>query len=216
MGAKTFLVHPDDISVTDFREHRMLAMAAGISAALEHSIGRPDEIKGWQEAPSAEAKTSVVQRYLVATHGEPPPSISVKNLENSLLDMVAPAPALDQWLTAALTVGGASSCFQANAVQQLLVGKLAVFWGVSHAGPTIPCPWSRLYFRRNAAAGNILAQFDFEPMLNKRSLEGIFSSPVVVAPNDVFAIQVQGTIIAGVQKVVIWNYLFETSGKTVA
>ena len=213
MGTINYLIHPDDASVTDRRLYRMKALAAGISSSFENSIGTSDDVPGWKGAPNPQAKTNMVLAYLM--QGKWPPSLDVKNLELSVVDLVA-APALDQWLTAALAVvGTAYSCFQAVAAPQLVNNKLAVFWGVHIE--TIPQPVSRLTIRRGGAVGNIIGQFDMEPLAVKDTLEGIFSEPVVIEPNEIFAIQVLCRILTGAAaRVQLDNFVFERSGRTVA
>lgn len=213
MGSVNYLIHPDDLSLTAQQEYRYKALAAGISRAFAKSIGSPDDVPGWGDAPSERAKSKLVLDFIKA--GNWPDSLDVKDLENSLVDLVV-APLLDQWNTAALAaIGGAVSCFQGVAAPQLQDTKLAVFWRVSIL--TIPLPVSRLIFRTGGAAGNILAQFDLEQIGSKDTLEGIFSEPVVIDPRQVFAAQVLTSILTGAAAQVILDcFVLEQAGRTVA
>ena len=131
-------------------------------------------------------------------------------------DLVA-GTALDMWLTAALAaVGTAYSCFQAIAAPQLIVGKLMVCYAVSVESAVVPMPVSRLVFRRAGAAGNIQAVFDMEPIGVRQEVEAFFSEPVVIDPQEVFAIQVICRAVAAATIVHVHNFLFESSGSVVA
>lgn len=213
MGSVNYLIHPGDMTMTERREYRLKALAAGISRCFAKNIGTPDDVPGWQTAPTPIAKANLVLNFLKA--GGWPPSLDVKNLENSLIDLVV-APALDQWNTAALAVvGNAYSCFQGVAVPQLQDTKLVVFWRV--AITTAPLPVSRLIFRNQAVAGNILGQFDLEMLDVKDTLEGFFSEPVIIDPRQLFAAQVIARIATGVAALVqLDNFTFEIAGRTVA
>ena len=213
MGSVNLLLHPDDLTQTDLRRYKQKALAAGISRCFEKSIGTPDDVVGWKTAPTPALKAEAVFQYLQA--GGWPPSLDVKNMENSLVDLVV-APALDLWNTAALVaVGAAYSCFQGVAAPQLQDTKLAVFWGVSIT--TVPLPVSRLIFRTSGIGGNILALFDLEMMDAKDTQEGVFSEPVIIDPRQVFAAQVLARVATGLfARVMLHNYVFEIAGLTVA
>ncbi|MDO8635028.1 MAG: hypothetical protein Q7R34_02110, partial [Dehalococcoidia bacterium] len=158
-------------------------------------------------------QAELVYRFLLT--GKLPLSIDAKELELNVADLVV-APTLDRWITAALAaVSTAYTIFGGLVVPQLQDQKVAVFWGVQVA--TIPLPVGRLIFRRQAAAGNIMAQFDLETLETKRTLEGLFSEPVVIDPRESFAVQVLAKIATGAGAVVkLNNFVFEAQGKTVA
>lgn len=213
MGSVNYLIHPDTMTLTDQKEYRLKALAAGISRCFSKNIGTPDDVPGWQAATSPLAKANVVLNFLKA--GGWPDSLDVKDMENSVIDLVV-GPALDQWNTAALAVvGNAYSCFQAIAVPQLQDVKLSVFWRV--AVTTVPLPVSRLIFRNQGAAGNILGQFDLEMLDAKDTLEGYFSEPVIIDPRQNFAVQVLARIATGAAaRVQLGTFVFELAGRTVA
>jgi hypothetical protein len=124
------------------------------------------------------------------------------------------ATALDQWNTAALAVvGTAYSVFQAVAAPAIPANKLIVFYGVGIE--TIPLPASLLTFRRAAIAGNIMAQFDLEQLVNCQTQEGYFSEPIVIEPQTTFACQVTARIAGGAARVQLMGFAVERKGETI-
>ena len=113
-------------------------------------------------------------------------------------------------------IGNPYSCFQAVASPQLIVGKLMVCYGISVESAIVPMPISRLIFRKGGLAGNIQAQFDTEPMGIRMETDAFFSEPVIINPNDVFAIQVICRAIAAATPVHIHNFVYEASGTVIA
>ena len=215
MASRNYLVMSNDMTLTDKKEYRLNALAAGLERCGLKSIGDINaDVPGLAADPVADKDARVTQIKNYIQTGAWPKTIDQRELA-PLTDLVVPT-ALDSWLTAALAaVGTAYSCFQAVAAPQLIVGKLMVCYGVSVHTPLLPV--SRLIFRRGGVAGNIQAQFDMEPMGIRLETDAFFSEPVVIDPNDVFAIQVLcRTATAVAAEVHIHNFLFEGSGQVVA
>lgn len=216
MSSRNYLVMSADMTLTDKKEYRMVALAAGlercgikgigdIGADIPALGGTPDSAKV--------ARVKMIREYIAT--GQWPKSIDQRELA-PLTDFVA-AAAQDSWLTVALAVGGVVSALTALAAYQLIAGKLMVCYGVSVESPIVPMPVSRILFRRGGAAGNIQAQFDMEPMGVRQEVDAFFSEPVVIDPLDVFAIQVLGrAVVAGGARVHVHNFLFESAGLVIA
>jgi len=132
------------------------------------------------------------------------------------LNVVDAGTALEQWNTAALAVvGNQYSVFQAIAAPALANNKLAVFYGICLE--EVPCPVSRLTIRSGGAAGNIMAEFDLEQVINSLTMEGYFNEPVCIDPTQIFAIQVTCRIMTGLlTRFPLKNFLIEPIGQTIA
>ena len=217
MASRNYLVMSNDMTLTDKKEYRLNAVAAGLERCGLKSIG---DIKA--DIPSLAAisdanKTSRVKLIhdFIAT-GDWPRSIDQRELA-PLTDFVA-AAAQDSWLTVALAaVGAAVSALNALAAYTLPAGRLMVCYAVSVESAAVPMPVSRLIFRRGGAAGNIQAQFDMEPMGVRWEPDAFFSEPVVIDPQDLFAIQVLPRVATLVgERVHVHNFLFESSGGVIA
>lgn len=216
MSSRNYLVMSADMTLTDKRELRMTALAAGLERCGLKGIGDINsDIPALQPISLADKgqRVSLIKSFI--STGQWPKSIDQRELA-PLTDFVA-AAAQDSWLTVALAVGGVVSALNALAAYQLLVGKLMVCYAVSVESPIVPMPVSRLIFRRGGAAGNIQAQFDMEPMGVRQEVDAWFSEPVVVDPNDLFAIQVLGrAVVAGGARVHVHNFVFESAGLVIA
>ena len=216
MASRNYLVASNDMTLTDKKEYRLNALAAGLERCGLKSIG---DIKA--DIPSLAGipddnkvgRVKLIHDFIMA--GQWPRSIDQREL-TPLTDLTV-ATALDMWLTAALAaVGTPYSCFQAVAAPQLVVGRLMVCYAVSVESAVVPMPVSRLIFRRGGVAGNIQAQFDMEPMGVRWEPDAFFSEPVVIDPQDIFAIQVLCRAVAAATIVHIHNFLFESSGQVIA
>lgn len=132
------------------------------------------------------------------------------------LNVLDAGTALEQWRTAALAVvGTAYSCFQAVAAPTLANNKLLVLYGV--ALEEVPVPVSRLTIRSGGAAGNIMAEYDLEQIINSLTLEGYFNEPICIDPTQIFAVQVTARIATGLfTRVQFRNFLIEPIGQTIA
>lgn len=214
MGSRQYLILTDGMTLSEQKELRTNALAAGIQRCFEKGIGVWDK----KEIPTPDPEHpnrpdfNATKAYLL--RGGWPKSLDVREFQPNL--DAGTGAVLDQWLTAALAapVGTLYSCFGAvigTPAIALRANKLVVFYKVSV--PVAAFPVSRLVFRNNAA-GNFLAQFDLEPMIAQQTPEGYFSEPFVVDPNMTFAIQVMNSAVAAAIKVVLGNFLFEPSGQT--
>ena len=216
MASRNYLVMSNDMTLTDKKDYRLKALAAGLERCGHVNIGNINaDVPGLQNIPDADkaARVAAIKGYIAT--GAWPTTIDQRELA-PLTDLVVPT-ALDMWLTAALAaIGTPYSCFQAVAAPQLIVGKLMVCYGVSVESAVVPMPVSRLLFRRGGVAGNIQAQFDMEPMGVRWETDAFLSEPVVIDPNDVFAIQVLCRAVAAATIVHIHNFLFEGSGQVIA
>lgn len=171
---RQYLIPTESMTLTDQREYRQKALIALVERAVDKKIGDETDL-------------ARVQR------NEDPVSLRLREWQN-ILDAVA---ALDQWNTAALAaVGIAYSVFQAVAAPVMNAARMAVFYKVSIE--TVPVPVSRLLFRDGGALGDIIGQFDLEPLAVHDPIEGFFSEPVVIDPSQTFAAQVLARTATGV------------------
>jgi len=216
MASRNYLVMTNDMSLSDKKKYRTTALAAGLERTGHVNIGSIDaDIPGLQAIPEARKADRVEMIRAYIETGAWPKTIDQRELA-PLTDLVVPT-ALDMWLTAALAaVGTPYSCLQGVASPQLIVGKLMVCYGVSVESAIVPMPVSRLIFRKGGWAGNIQAQFDMEPMGIRLETDAFFSEPVIIDPNDVFAIQVICRAIAATEPVHIHNFVYEASGTVIA
>ena len=126
--------------------------------------------------------------------------------------------ALEQWNTAVLNaLGGAFSVFQAGGAGApvLANNRLLVFYGI--AIETFPCPVSRLTIRAGGIAGNVLADFDLEQIVNSDTMEGYFDQPVCIDPTQTFAVQVSCRIITNaIARIQLKNWLIMPAGQRTA
>ncbi|MDD3494175.1 MAG: hypothetical protein PHZ19_11845 [Candidatus Thermoplasmatota archaeon] len=173
-------------------------------------IGSRDDIPGLSENMPLATRVSTITNFLKT--GSIPKSLDIREMQ-PILDA---GTALDQWNTAALAVvGTAYSALQAIAAPVNAANRVVVFWkcGIE----TAPSPVSRLIFRSGGAAGNILALFDLEQLVNWLVVEGYFSEPVVIDPTQTYAVQVLCRIATGVLgRVQLGAYVFEPAGQTIA
>lgn len=216
MASRNYLVMSNDMTLTDKTKYRATALAAGLERCGTKGIGDVDaDVPGLQSIPLAnkQARVELIRNYVMT--GAWPNSIDQRELA-PLTDFVA-AAAQDSWLTVALAVGGVVSALNALAAYTFPAGRLMVCYGVSVESAVVPMPVSRLIFRKGGAAGNIQAQFDMEEMGVRWEPDAFFSEPVVIDPQEAFAIQVLGrAVVAAGARVHVHNFLFESAGLTVA
>ena len=219
MASRNYLIMSNDMTLTEKRDYRLTALAAGLERCGIKGIGDINaDVPGLQAIPVANKEQRVAQiKGFIAT-GAWPKSLDQRELAPLTDFGAAPlAAAQDSWLTVALAVGGVVSALNALAAYTLLVGKLMVCYGVSVESPVVPMPVSRLIFRRGGAAGNIQAQFDMEQMGVRWEPDTFFSEPVVIDPQELFAIQVMGrAVVAAGARVHVHNFLFESAGTLIA
>ena len=219
MSSRNSLVMSNDMTLSAKKDYRLNALAAGYERCGVKGIGTINkDIAGLENIPESQtlARVAFIKTFLAG--GQTPASIDQRELQPIAggPDLVA-GTALDMWLTAALAVVGTPySCFQAIAAPQLIVGKLMVCYAVSVESAVVPMPVSRLIFRRGGAAGNIQAVFDMEPMGVRWEPDAFFSEPVVIDPQEIFAIQVICRAVAAATPVHIHNFLFESTGQVIA
>lgn len=216
MASRNYLVLTNDMSLSDRKGYRTRALAAGLERCDNANIGDIDaDVPGLQAIPAANKSGRVAHIVSYIQTGAWPKTIDQRELAPAT-DLVV-AAAQDSWLTAALAaVGTAYTCLNALVSPQMGLGRLMVCYGVSVESAVVPMPVSRLTFRRGGVAGNILAQFDMEPMGVRLEADAFFSEPVVIDPNEVFAIQALCRAIAVATRVHVHNFLYEGAGQTIA
>lgn len=218
MSQRNYLINSEDLSLSDKREYKMMALAAGLERCAVKGIGNLHaDIPGLQGIPAGSLSSRVSHIYQYIKGGKFPETVDQRELVTgpARTDFVAPATALDEMLTAPLAaVGVAYSCFQAVAAPQMLINRLVVFWGVSVE--TFPCPASYLLFRTGGALGNVEAMFDLQGQNTRLAFDCYFSEPIVYDPQQVFAVQVLCRIpIAAAAQVHLHNFLFGPAGQTI-
>jgi hypothetical protein len=217
MSKRNYLVNTDDLTLSEKRGYRLNALAAGLERCVVKGIG--DVEADIPNLSSLNPSDKAGRVRLIASYLEPgafPNSVDQRELVTgpARTDFVA-ATALDEMVTAALAVvGTAYSCFQAVAAPQLIINRLAVFYGVSIE--TVPIPVSYLMFRTGGAVGNVTAFFDLQTQDTRLTYDAFFSEPVVVDPQEIFAAQVLCKIPTGVAaRVHLHNFVFGPAGQTV-
>ncbi|MBA7468322.1 hypothetical protein ES707_03565 [subsurface metagenome] len=214
MASRNYLINSNDMSLSDKKRYRTTALAAGLQRCGEKGIGNVNaDIPGLAGIPPAEMERRVAMIKAYIETGAWPKTIDQRELA-PLTDFVTPA-AQDFWLTIALgAIGTVYTCLNALPAYTFPAGRLMVCYGVSVDVAVLPI--SRLIFRRASAVGNIQAQFDMQPLGPRLETAAFFSEPVVIDPQDPFAIQVLCNVIAGATPVHIDNFLFEIAGATIA
>ena len=219
MASRNYLIVSEDMTLSDKKDYRLNALAAGLERCGLKSIGDINaDVPGLQAVPldNKPGRVALIKNFIMT--GKWPKSIDQRELRPGLTgtveDLVVP-PVLNSWLTAPMAaVGAFYSCFQALATPQLLQGKLLVCWGVSVDSAAVPLPVSRLQFLKGT---NIQAMFDMEAMMVRDEVDAFLSEPVVFDPTDTFAIQVRCRNATAVAEIVhIHNFLFESSGLVIA
>jgi hypothetical protein len=223
MASRNYIVITKRISMSDQKEYKLRALAAGLERCAIKNVGDVNaDIPGLQALGESNkrARVDLIYKYIapIANGGQAmwPRSVDQRALA-PLTDLVVPA-AQDSWLTAAFAaVNGFYTCLNAVAAPQLIQGKLMVCYGISYEGVAVPMPGSRLLFRKGGAAGNIQAQFDLEELGAAEEPDGFLSEPQVIDYTDPFAIQVRARNATLVGEVFhIHNFLFESAGTTIA
>lgn len=216
MASRNYLINSEDLSLTDKKEYKLAALAAGIERCALKNVGSPNaDIPGLEAIPTSQKDQRVrhIRNYIVG--GNWPRSLDQRELAPGpaavRTDFVAPT-VLAEALTAPLAaVNTWYSCFQAVAAPQLLVGKLLVFYGVC---VTPPLAVSYLQFLRGT---NVQALFDLQTQNTRLAFDAFFSEPVVFDPQDIFAAQVLCSFVTGVAALVhLHNFLFEKAGDVIA
>lgn len=216
MGAINYITPSECLTLTDRKDYRIAALAAGIERAYQKKIGSRDDIPGLSENLPVNQRVAMIAGWLKSANT--PKSLDVREMQ-PVLDAGVVAAANDFWLTAALAVVGvAYTCFGGAAPILAPVNpanRVVVFWKAGVETPTFPV--GRLTFRSGGAAGNILSMFDLEQLVNWVVPEGYFSEPVVIDPTLTYAVQVLCRIAtAAVARVQLGAFVFEPAGQTIA
>jgi|GEM_PF-1760643 len=217
MSVRNYLINVEDMSLSDKKGFKQAALAAGLERCASVGIGTLNaDLPALEGIPEANKEQRVRSITSVIAKGEWPGSVDQRELVTGPLrtDFVV-ATALDEMVTAPLAaVGVAYSCFQAVAAPQLIINRLAVFYGVSIN--VFPQPVSYLLFRSGGAAGNVIAMFDLQGQDTRLAYDAFFSEPVVYDPQQVFAVQVVCKIpTAAAERIHLHNFLFGPAGQTI-
>ena len=210
MGARCYIIPDAGLTLTDQKNFKINALAAGIESCGQKKIGTPYDDLGIQANARVEDRLAAITAALMLNKW--PQSIDCREAQPTL-DFAATN---DRWETAALAAAGtAYTVFNGSVAPALAANKLAVFWGITVE--TVPCPVGRVTHRSGGAAGNIIAQFDLEQLASQQEVSGYYSEPVIVYPSITFAVQVLARIATGVlARVPMRAFIFEPSGQTIA
>jgi hypothetical protein len=209
MSSRTYIIPIGSMTLTDQKEYRIKAIAAGIEYCTQKKIGTvSDEIPGYSVLNQRQARIDTITDWL--QKGNTPQSIDVRE----------PQPAgdfactVDDWQTPALAaVNTFYTIFNGTATPTLNAVRCAVWYGV--AVETAGFPVSRLTWRKTGAAGNIIAEFDLEQLINRLENIGYFSEPVIFEPTLPYSGTVRCRIITGaICRVQPMGFLFEPAGTT--
>ena len=218
MGSRNYLVNTEDMTLTDRKEYKVKALAAGLERCSVRGIGNVNaDIPDLQGIPDSDKGRRVDHIAKYIRPGIWPDSVDQRELVAgpARTDFTAATtPVLDAMFTAALAVVGvAYTCFQAIAAPQLLNNRLLVFWGFSMEPPM---GISHLIFRKGGAAGNVVAIFDVQTQNTRLAYDTFFSEPIVFDPQEVFAVQAVCRIATGVAHPIhLHNFLFGPAGQTI-
>ena len=209
MSSRNYIIPVGSMTLTDQKEYRMNAIAAGVERASQKKIGSiADEIPGYAQAASREARIQLILNWIKA--GNTPQSIDVREPQPTL-DFGC---TVDDWQTAALAaVNTFYTIFNGVVTPTLNAVRIAVWYGV--AVETAGFPVSRLTWRSGGAAGNIIAEFDLEQLINRLESIGFFSEPVVFDPTLPYSgtvrCRIATALLARVQPM---GFIFEPAGTT--
>lgn len=201
MGSVNYLNPVDSMTLSDQKEFRLRALAAGLARAAYKKLGSVgDNLTDRNEA------------YRAITQGEWPKSLDCREFQPTL----DAAAAVDQWNTPVLAaIATAVSVFGTAAAPVLGANKIAVFYKVGIE--TAPMPVYRLIFRSGGATGNIIGVFDLEQLINQQTWVGYFSEPIVIDPTTTFSVQVLPRIATAVlARVQLGGLIFEPAGNVIA
>lgn len=210
MGSRQYIVPKDDLTVTERKDYRLGALAAGVVRAFDKKIGGWNVDELGAESPRVADRVASVKRFIAGGHWVD--SLDVREFQ-PILDAVA---VLDQWNTAALAVVGTEySVFQAAVapVAAARINKVVVWYKIGVETPAFPVSW--LIHRKNAILGTVIARFDLEQLVNEENPVGYFSEPVIWDPDMAYVMNVTARIATGViARVQPTAFVFETAGRT--
>lgn len=217
MSSIQFVTPSEQLTLTDRKDYRCAALAAGIERCYQKAIGNRDDIPGLSATLPLGERLAMIAALL--KNGGSPKSLDIREFQ-PLLDVpgLVAAAGLDSWVTAVLAgINTFSSVFSTIPAPVNPANRTVVFWkvGVETAG----FPVSRIVFRTGGITGNILANFDLEQLVNAWVPEGYFSEPVVIDPQQTYAVQVRDRGVLGVSTGLVANvqlgaFVFEPAGTT--
>ena len=218
MSSRNYLINTEDLTLTDKKEYKLNALAAGIERCAIKNVGSPNaDILGLEGIGQGDLARRVSHIRSFIAGGKWPKSIDQRELAPGPAvirsDFVVPTVLPDSLTAPLLLVNTWYSCFQAVAAPQLLVGKLLVIYGISIT--TVPLPCSYIQFLRGT---NVQAVFDLQAQNARLAFDAFLSEPVIFDPQDTFAVQVlSNTPALGVAaQVHLHNFLFEKHGDVIA
>ena len=209
MSSRTYLIPVASMTVTDQKDYRIGAIAALIERASEKKIGTiHDEIAGYSLLQNKMERINAITNWL--KQGHTPVSIDIREPQPTL-DF---ACTIDDWQTPALAaVNTFYTIFNGTATPTLNAVRIAVWYGV--AVSTAGFPVSRLTWRQAGAAGNIIAEFDLEQLINRLESIGFFSEPVLFNPTLPYSGTVRARAATGLLcRVQPMGFIAEPSGTT--
>jgi hypothetical protein len=191
MSSRTYIIPVGSMTLTDQKDYRMNAIAALIERASQKNIGRiSDEINGLSALSTPSQRISTIKTWLQAGHT--PESIDIREPQ-PFADFGC---TVDDWQTPALiAINTFYTIFNGVVTPTLNAVRIAVWYGV--AVETAGFPVSRLTWRSGGAAGNIIAEFDLEQLVNRLENIGFFSEPVVFDPTLPYSGTVRARALAG-------------------
>jgi len=209
MSSRTYIIPVGSMTLTDQKEYRMKAIAAGLERASQKKIGSiADEIPGYASLNRRYDRIQSILSWI--GQGNTPQSIDVREPQPTL-DF---ACVIDDWQTPALAaVNTFYTIFNGVVTPTLNAVRIAVWYGVGVE--TAAFPVSRLTWRTGGAAGNIIAEFDLEQLINRLESIGFFSEPVVFDPTLPYSGTVRCRIATALlSRVQPMGFIFEPAGTT--
>jgi len=209
MSSRTYIIPVGSMTLTDQKDYRINAIAAAIERASQKKIGSiSDEIPGYSQLASRNQRIDQVTSWL--KQGNTPASIDVREPQPGL-DF---ACTIDDWQTPAMAaVNTFYTIFNGVVTPTLNAVRIAVWYGV--AVETAGFPVSRLTWRSGGAAGNIIAEFDLEQLINRLESIGFFSEPVIFDPTLPYSGTVRcRTATALLARVQPMGFIIEPAGTT--
>jgi len=197
------------MTVTDQKEYRINAISAVIERASQKKIGSiADEIPGYSLLQNRGERLNSITAWL--KQGKTPQSIDIREPQ-PLLDFGC---TVDDWQTPALAaVNTFYTIFNGVVAPTLNAVRIAVWYGV--AVSTAGFPVSRLTWRTGGAAGNIIAEFDLEQLINRLESIGFFSEPVIFDPTLPYSATVRASAATGLLcRVQPMGFIAEPAGTT--
>ncbi len=209
MSSRTYIIPVGSMTLTDQKDYRMNAISAAIERASQKKIGNiADEIQGYSLLSGRGQRIDSITSWL--RQGNTPESIDVREPQPTL-DF---ACTVDDWQTPALAaINTFYTIFNGVVAPALNAVRIAVWYGV--AVETAGFPVSRLSWRTGGAAGNIIAEFDLEQLINRLESIGFFSEPVIFDPTLPYSGTVRARAITGLPaRVQPMGFIVEPAGTT--